>query len=127
MLKYYIPPLLTFIKGDETYNLIYGLSDRGDLPICSCRACSALPVYSKEGPLKGLLVIPQDHQEFSYQHFVHTLLEQRKSLGQQSVTTSKELLELANKIRLSIQSSSNRVVGEKVLPNYESILRVLNN
>lgn len=115
-LLYYIPQLMTLVKGEEELETIYTFAPRGAIE-CRCDACVELSPYDGITP-KQL--------DLAARHYFKNVVEQRKKLNGTKATKVSELND-AIALTQEIKKLSRNTVGSKLIPNHEAILSVVNN
>lgn len=116
-LPYYIPQLLTIVKGEEELESLNTFAPTGSLA-CSCESCEELSPYDGVTPKR---------LELGAHHYFRAIVNQHESLKVDPYTTSADILSGAMELTRAIKKSSGNTVGGKLIPSHEAILGVINN
>lgn len=115
-LLYYIPKLITFVKGEEEAEAIYKFAPSGELD-CACDSCEALLPFDGRSP-KDL--------ELAELHYYQAITHQLSGLKANPEESKISVLQAAANLASTISKSSGGTVGNKVIPSHETILGVIN-
>lgn len=116
-LLYYIPQLLTLIKGEEELEALNTFAPTGTID-CGCAACKTLSPYDGKTPKK---------LDLASQHYFKSVVDQHMGIKSNPTAQSAELLQTARDLTLEIRKLSRNTTGNKLIPNHEAILSVVNN
>lgn len=114
---YYIPQLMTLVKGEEELEALATFSPQGSLD-CSCTACESLKPYDGQTPKK---------LDLAAQHYFHAVVATNHQLKTDTQSARIKLLNDATNLTKEIKRLSRNTVGNKLIPNHEAILSVVND
>ncbi|MDQ5982324.1 MAG: hypothetical protein QG549_321 [Patescibacteria group bacterium] len=114
---YYIPQLMTLVKGEEELEQLATFAPENTLD-CGCEACDELAPYDGNTPKK---------LDLAARHYFLNVVDQHNALNKNGKAARVNALNEAINLTQEIKRLSRNTVGSKLIPNHEAILSVVNN